>query len=543
MRSHRTISQLLVTLALCWLSIFVIYERYVPYSNARACSWPEIKYESQDEPSDKVVVDQAAANDVAPAMPKGDSILNLRNVPHAAAAANAPEAAAAEAVADGAGSAGVADTEPNDVEPNKPGEPYRGVDSALIMFIADPQLIDAHTYPGRNSLLLKLSQHTVDTYLRKNYKALMNALTPEHVFFLGDLLDNGRSVDDAYFQHELARFHSIFPRHPDTYTFHTNVPGNHDIGYGDGVKVPSRDRFEESFGQTNTIYEICEVQFIILDSPSLASTKEEINKKSHEFLDHVASIPKAHPRVLLTHVPLFRDPSQQQCGPLRESSQFHLSAGYQYQSALNADVTQEILSKVQPDLVFTGDDHDYCDVMHGESVREITVKSISMAMGIKYPAVQLFRLVLEKESNQVHYETQICYLPTPYVNVAIYAVMAIISGVLILWWDIRQRPPLAARYSSLATSDAGGSAGDPAASNTAIKLSNFLRGQDEDSVNSAPLPSYTFTQAPKPATTLSRCNSAVQHFLWRWNLVAFAKHASMLATFVVCLYAAFQWTI
>lgn len=79
-----------------------------------------------------------------------------------------------------------------------------------VLLVADPQLIDNHTYPGRNAPLLRLSQHTVDVYLRQNYRALVRRLAPDYIVFLGDYLDNGRLVDDAYFAREFARFERIF---------------------------------------------------------------------------------------------------------------------------------------------------------------------------------------------------------------------------------------------------------------------------------------------------------------------------------------------
>ena len=95
-----------------------------------------------------------------------------------------------------------------------------------ILLIADPQLIDNHTYPGRNELLLKLSKHTVDTYIKKNYNELLDQLQPNYIMFLGDLLDNGRDATDEYFAQEYNRFKRIF--RPLDKMF-LNVPGNHDI--------------------------------------------------------------------------------------------------------------------------------------------------------------------------------------------------------------------------------------------------------------------------------------------------------------------------
>lgn len=538
---QRSINQLLVSLTVLWLIVFIFYERYVPYLAANSCSWPRVvldepaRAEGQQDPPpvEPIVVEQQPAEEeqIEPE--------SLPQTPPAEGEHEAPPAAARK------------------VERSDPEAPekYRDLEHARIMLIADPQLIDAHTYPGRNSLLLKLSQHTVDTYIKKSYNALMKYLEPEHIFFLGDLLDNGRGSEDGYFQSQVKRFRKIFKKHKLTFTFHTNVPGNHDIGFGDNVIVKNRDRFEETFGQMNTQFTICEVEFIAMDTISLSSDKKEINDKATNFINHISQLPKERPRILLTHVPLYRDPEVQKCGALRESAEFKLGSGYQYQNALNEKVSSEILQKIEPDMIFSGDDHDYCDVTHAEGrTREITVKSISMAMGISYPAVQLLTLVLEKESNQVHYETEICYLPTPYVNIYVYVVLAIISGLTIIVWNIKLKSAYSS-YSSLSTSSkskskrniAGsssggvgslGSSGDEE-HGTSIKLSNFLRGQDSDDnqINLTPLPLYTFTQKEgEGSTKLKRVFLQVGHFFRRWNLIESLKHSALLGTIVIGLY-------
>ncbi|KAI5967195.1 hypothetical protein CANMA_003252 [Candida margitis] len=298
-----------------------------------------------------------------------------------------------------------------------------------ILLIADPQLIDNHTYPGRNSYLLSLSQHTVDQHLKRNYQQLTK-LQPRSTIFLGDLLDNGRASTNEYFTQEVARFRSIFPPVANMYT---NLPGNHDIGFGDLIRTDIRDRFGETFGNPNLQTTIDGVEFIMVDTTSLSSTKNQINQASKEFINNLPT--KSTPRILLSHVPLFRDPNTN-CGPFREKPKFEsMGRGYQYQNSLTKDVTSSLLGKVEPDLIFSGDDHDYCDIVHPQGTREITVKSMSMAMGIFYPAVQL--LSYSQSPEGLKYQTRICYMQTPYVNVVVYIVMAIVSMIVLFHQNLR----------------------------------------------------------------------------------------------------------
>ncbi|EGV61403.1 hypothetical protein CANTEDRAFT_124038 [Yamadazyma tenuis ATCC 10573] len=410
-----------------------------------------------------------------------------------------------------------------------------------ILFIADPQLIDSHTYPGRNSLLLKLSQHTVDTYIKKNYRSFVRHLDPDYIFFLGDYLDNGRSSGDKYFNQQFRRFKNIFPHKKYGFkkdrNFFINVPGNHDIGIGDAVKLESRKRFSKKFGRLNTITTINDVDFIALDTPSLMSDNGEINGDARAFIDKQfgRTISKENPRVLLSHVPLYRDPSEKPCGPLRESPTFRLSKGYQYQSVVDAGLSSEILDLIQPDLVFSGDDHDYCDIQHSESTREVTVKSISMAMGIWRPGVQLLSFVNADEEFQ--YKTHMCYLPRPYYNIAHYVFMAAVSGLVLLYWNSSQSAIVG--YTML-----------PLHNMNSKKLSDFI--QDQDNENAAgsspyimPLPSYTNTKE-SPRTLQSRIRQSFDS--WglirkRFHAIAFARQAGSVSALVVAIYVIFCKTI
>jgi len=124
------------------------------------------------------------------------------------------------------------------------------------------------------------------------------------------------------------------------------------------------------------------------------------------------------PSVLLTHVPLYRSAGTP-CGPLRERyppsnsgasvekderNALKIQAGYQYQNVLTSTISDEVIDLVgNVTHVFSGDDHDYCDIIHreypssgvggaGGGIREITVKSISWAMGVRKPGFLLVSL-------------------------------------------------------------------------------------------------------------------------------------------------------
>ena len=121
------------------------------------------------------------------------------------------------------------------------------------------------------------------------------------------------------------------------------------------------------------------------------------------------------PSILLTHVPLYRA-SGTPCGPLRERypqskneagkllendarNAIRVEHGVQYQNVLTPEISKELIEKIgEIEHVFSGDDHDYCEVVHrgytskNGGIREITVKSMSWAMGVRKPGFLLLSL-------------------------------------------------------------------------------------------------------------------------------------------------------
>lgn len=394
-----------------------------------------------------------------------------------------------------------------------------------VAFVADPQLVDAHTYPDRPWPLSTLTMKHTDQYLRRSFYLIQKVLVPDSVLFLGDLFDGGRewatrnstspekryaSYGDKYWKKEFRRFVRIFSDGWDEAGSSTNfrgrkkistLPGNHDLGFGTGIQAPVRARFQGFFGEGNRIDVIGNHTFVSVDTVSLSAMdqpdprtgssgaglgdgeqpNEWIWRNAEDFLENVRdyktrveaeelrmlnnrsegvlfrnevvdvlepailrrSQPEAVglPTILLTHVPLYRKAATP-CGPLREHyppssstneeldedepNAIKIQAGYQYQNVLTQAISNEVVSKVGPNLVqvYSGDDHDYCEISHREfngSPKEITVKSISWAMGVRRPGFVLTSLwnpidpltgkAIETGSGSSTLQNHLCLLP------------------------------------------------------------------------------------------------------------------------------------
>jgi hypothetical protein len=170
------------------------------------------------------------------------------------------------------------------------------------------------------------------------------------------------------------------------------------------------------------------------------------------------------PTILLTHVPLYRQRGTP-CGPKREHwppskstlkkdgtidpaarddrNAISVSAGYQYQNVLSEEDSVKLIKKIGNVVhAFSGDDHDYCEVVHSdakENVREITVKSFSMAMGVPTPGflmVSLYNPIDAKGkpipgSPKQTIQTHLCLLPNQLHTYMKYVTFIVVSLVLL----------------------------------------------------------------------------------------------------------------
>ncbi|CAG8974931.1 hypothetical protein HYALB_00007608 [Hymenoscyphus albidus] len=372
-----------------------------------------------------------------------------------------------------------------------------------LILLADPQIIDPHSYPGRPWPLKELTMLHADNYMKRSYISLQKKLHPDTIFFLGDLFDGGRewkaavgNVEDLtwandqpplkegeepppknftwgqrfgedFWLHEYDRFGRIFYKYWNLggseagpgqrgRRIISSLPGNHDLGYGELIKIPIRDRFEGYFGEGNRVDVIANHTFVSIDSVSLGASESdhdttEITKPVNEFLANAKVLKRkavanelsylagreriikySHgvedletadfnkmpssdpgpdtpdlPTILLTHVPLYRNPGTP-CGPLRERyppakpppgqkthvspderNALPVSRGYQYQTVLSESDSIKVIESIgNVQQVFSGDDHDYCEIIHPENknrAREITVKAVSWCMGVRKP--------------------------------------------------------------------------------------------------------------------------------------------------------------
>ena len=157
--------------------------------------------------------------------------------------------------------------------------------------------------------------------------------------------------------------------------------------------------------------------------------------------------------ILVTHIPLHR-PAGSDCGPIRERGTIRAGRGSGYQNTLSSEMSEFLTERIRPVLVFryaprscgraqgslsdalgpdSGDDHDYCELQHQGGAREVTLKSFSMAMGVRKPGFQLLS-VPEVDRGGAGAADRLCLLPD---QIGIYLegylpLVALTLGVMIV---------------------------------------------------------------------------------------------------------------
>ncbi|KAG8985750.1 hypothetical protein FRB90_004473, partial [Tulasnella sp. 427] len=297
-------------------------------------------------------------------------------------------------------------------------DPKANPNHALI--VADPHFKDSRVFSKSSAgLATRLREFFVRLNVRKSWNAA-SRLNPQIVIVLGDMLDQGRAImtDDEY-ETYYQRFHDTFKHNP--YVQFIYVTGNHDVGLGShrSFSGQARRRFRQKFGPEQQVFEFGNHSFVAIDAPGLVDEDYRRHAAEVDFEDwqgakagpisFVKAVknnppPPDKPTILLSHIPLAR-PNTASCGPHREAPRgIHRGAGYGFQNLLGKETTHFVLQSVKPALVFSGDDHDYCDYVHRNpsggpgagsgsgDIREVTVRTFSMAEGVQRPGFHLLSL-------------------------------------------------------------------------------------------------------------------------------------------------------
>ncbi|ESW07344.1 hypothetical protein PHAVU_010G121800 [Phaseolus vulgaris] len=329
-------------------------------------------------------------------------------------------------------------------------------DYVKVAVIADPQLMDKtslHLPP--KSLALELAEFYTDLNMRRSFFASVLSFKPDVILFLGDYFDGGPYLSDEEWQESFSRFRHIFGlnaqgKYTDMQVYY--IPGNHDIGYGSlhSLKPEVIQRYEEAFGTRNYRFTVGKVDFIAIDAQVVdGQPQNHLTSQAWDFLKNISVGDVVHPRVLLTHIPLYRR-DDTDCGPHRSSPVINQRINYAlngntneiaYQNYVSEKSSKYLLDAIKPKLILSGHDHDQCTVTHQPKsgpVEEHTLGTISWQQGNLYPSFMLLSVDNSTLPNasipRDALLTHLCYLPIQLHIYIWYIVLFVLTLLATLFW-------------------------------------------------------------------------------------------------------------
>ncbi|KAL2462405.1 Cell division control protein/predicted DNA repair exonuclease [Forsythia ovata] len=322
-----------------------------------------------------------------------------------------------------------------------------------VAVITDPQLMDRTSLrlPPK-SLVLEIAQFYTDLYMRRAFLASILPFNPDIVLFLGDYFDGGPILSDEEWLESLGRFRHIFSLNMLQQSANVKVyflDGNHDIGYAAfNSRMPEViRRYEKEFGARNYRFTLGKVNFIAIDAQTLDGNQQsDLTSATWNFVRNVSMDVDSTPRVLLTHIPLYR-PDSTSCSAHRSSpiinQRISRSAHDQeilYQNYVTEKSTDELLDFIRPALVLSGHDHDQCTVTHVAkygAVTEHTVGTVSWQQGNLYPSFMLLsasNFTLPNGSTpEDAISTRLCFLPVQTFIYIWYLSLFAMTLIILLW--------------------------------------------------------------------------------------------------------------
>lgn len=251
-----------------------------------------------------------------------------------------------------------------------------------VMLLADTHLLG----PFQGHWMDKLRR---EWQMNRAFQTAMTLFSPDLVFILGDVFDEGKWVGEKAFREYLRRYHRIFHTPPGTKLF--SLVGNHDIGFHYAAHPYLVNRFYHTFN-TSGVQLISErdIHFVLINSVAMEGDGCAFCEEAERQLAYVSyqlgcskgvgkcdKIPKigdySRP-VLLQHYPLYRASDD----PCKDGDIPKIEKYRERWEVLSRASTDMIGQLLDPRIAFSGHTHFYCHLPKSRiGAEEYTVPSFS----------------------------------------------------------------------------------------------------------------------------------------------------------------------
>jgi ethanolamine phosphate phosphodiesterase len=241
------------------------------------------------------------------------------------------------------------------------------------------------------------------------------------------MLESGRSLEEKDYLNSINRFDNIFHQNEKDKIPIYFTPGNHDINYWTTTKEII-ERYKRNFGPLNKIIEKKNIKFVQINSIYLQSeTPKETHDESWKFLNDYKK-DKSKKVILISHVPLYRNSTElRKCGRFNEYRKQGMvnHQSHDYNTMLPKEISQKMKTKVEPDLIFSGDDHENCEYSHDGGILEYTLGSFGFCSGSLYQNIGVLSIDI---NNDLKYN--VCITPSQLMIFSWYFVVAVVTLII-----------------------------------------------------------------------------------------------------------------
>ncbi|PZC81140.1 hypothetical protein B5X24_HaOG213241 [Helicoverpa armigera] len=233
-------------------------------------------------------------------------------------------------------------------------EPTEGVEPVYAMVIADTHLLGS-----RNG-------HWFDKWRREwqMHRAFQTAMTlhsPEVVFVLGDLFDEGKWCPEKEFNDYVERFYKLFEV-PETTAMYS-VVGNHDIGFHYRITPHLAKRFETRLKSPPVqLVSIRGNHFVLINSMAMEGDGCTLCARTVAEIANISS--KNSCLIASAHYPLYRESdticTEPDAAPLPERN----SLFEERWDCLSKESTEYLVESLHPRAAFGAHTHHSCMLRH-----------------------------------------------------------------------------------------------------------------------------------------------------------------------------------
>ncbi|KAJ0182005.1 hypothetical protein K1T71_002727 [Dendrolimus kikuchii] len=251
-------------------------------------------------------------------------------------------------------------------------EPEDGVEPVYAMVLADTHLLGSRNGDWMDKWRREWQMH-------RAFQTAMTLHSPELIFVLGDIFDEGKWCSEKEFEQYVERFHNLF-KVPDNTKMYV-VVGNHDIGFHYRITPHLMQRFEDKMEAPPVrLISVRGNHFVLINSMAMEGDGCSLCSRAVSQIDKIKDLLKCSSGsslcknkiklerysrpIIMQHYPLYRESdgicTEPDAAPLPQRNDLFEERW----DCLSKESTDYLVESLHPRAAFGGHTHHSCVVRH-----------------------------------------------------------------------------------------------------------------------------------------------------------------------------------